>query len=157
MNEYRDIIRQFVMENFLFDNQASLMDTASFLDQGIIDDPKNIATTSDITNGKDDNDIINALIALKDDINMFDKGTPSSFMGALISELAISAKQADDFSKSQSNMLLQAQNQRLSLSGVDLNEETVNLLQYQHAYNLAAKVVSVMDEILNVTVNQLGA
>ena len=37
MNEYRDTVRMFVAENFLFDNQATLMDSASFLDEGIID------------------------------------------------------------------------------------------------------------------------
>ncbi|MDY7039055.1 MAG: acyl carrier protein [Thermodesulfobacteriota bacterium] len=37
MNDYRDTVRMFVMENFLFDNEATLIDTASFLDEGIID------------------------------------------------------------------------------------------------------------------------
>ena len=37
MSDYRDAVRTFVTENFLFDNQATLIDTASFLDEGIID------------------------------------------------------------------------------------------------------------------------
>ena len=37
MKDYRDTVRMFVMENFLFDNEATLMDSASFLDEGIID------------------------------------------------------------------------------------------------------------------------
>jgi acyl carrier protein len=37
MNEGKDMIRAFVVENFLFGNEDSLRDQTSFLDEGIID------------------------------------------------------------------------------------------------------------------------
>jgi flagellar hook-associated protein 1 FlgK len=37
---------------------------------------------------------------------------------------------------------------RESVSGVDTDEEAVNLLQYQAAYRAAARVVSAADELL---------
>jgi acyl carrier protein len=37
VNEKRDIIRAFIVENFLFGHEDSLRDEASFLDEGIID------------------------------------------------------------------------------------------------------------------------
>jgi acyl carrier protein len=37
MNEFKDTIRTFVVENFLFGNNENLEDNTSFLDEGIID------------------------------------------------------------------------------------------------------------------------
>jgi acyl carrier protein len=37
MSERRDIVRAFIVENFLFGNDDGLMDDTSFLDEGIID------------------------------------------------------------------------------------------------------------------------
>ncbi|MFP4697157.1 MAG: flagellar hook-associated protein FlgK [Eubacteriales bacterium] len=126
------------------------------LDSRIIDDISNIATTYDISAGLDSNDLVLDLLNLKNDLDMFDKGKPESYMQALISELGIDAKQATNFKEGQENMLLTIENQRLSFSGVDLNEETANMLKFQHAYNLAAKMIGVMDEIYDVTINGMG-
>nr|WP_279380835.1 flagellar basal body rod C-terminal domain-containing protein [Defluviitalea raffinosedens] len=59
--------------------------------------------------------------------------------------------------KTQTNITMAVENQRLSVSGVDLNEEMSYMIQYQQLYNAAAKVISVMDEILDVTINRMGA
>jgi flagellar hook-associated protein 1 FlgK len=58
-----------------------------------------------------------------------------------------------------SNLILQQlQDERSSISGVSLNEEAANLIQYQTAYQAAAKVVSVVDLLLLDAVNMgLGA
>ena len=37
MSEFKDTIRTFVVENFLFGNNENLEDNTSFLDEGIID------------------------------------------------------------------------------------------------------------------------
>lgn len=37
MNQLKDKIRQFIVENFLFGNDNGLKDDTSFLDEGIID------------------------------------------------------------------------------------------------------------------------
>ncbi|SFC60478.1 flagellar hook-associated protein FlgK [Clostridium uliginosum] len=47
------------------------------------------------------------------------------------------------------------QMQRLSTSGVSLDEETTNLIQFQHAYQANAKVISTVDELLDVVINGL--
>ena len=45
-------------------------------------------------------------------------------------------------------ILQQLQDQRGSISGVSLNEEAANLIQYQTAYQAAAQVVSTVDFLL---------
>ncbi|MDZ5000336.1 hypothetical protein GNF79_14900, partial [Clostridium perfringens] len=44
---------------------------------------------------------------------------------------------------------------RASVSGVNLDEEMANLVQFQHAYNANAKIISTVDELLDVIVNGL--
>jgi flagellar hook-associated protein 1 FlgK len=51
----------------------------------------------------------------------------------------------------------QIENRRLSVSGVSIDEEMANMVKYQHAYNAAAKMISVIDQIYDVTINRMGA
>ena|GEM_PF-785754 len=53
-------------------------------------------------------------------------------------------------------LTLAAENQRLAVSGVSLDEEMVNMVKYQHAYNGAARVITVMDEMLDKLINGTG-
>ncbi|NRT73727.1 flagellar hook-associated protein FlgK [Clostridium beijerinckii] len=48
-------------------------------------------------------------------------------------------------------------NQRTSVSGVSIDEETTNLIEYQHAYQANAKVISTINELLDVVINGLKA
>jgi flagellar hook-associated protein 1 FlgK len=75
----------------------------------------------------------------------------------LVAEIGIDTGKAATFSDSQSNILDNITNQRLSVSGVDVDEEAMNLVRYQNAYNLSAKVISVMDEIYDKLINYMGA
>jgi flagellar hook-associated protein 1 FlgK len=45
---------------------------------------------------------------------------------------------------------------QLSNSSVDLDEENVNLLMFQHAYQGAARVMTAVDEMLDTLINHTG-
>jgi len=49
-----------------------------------------------------------------------------------------------------------AKNQQLANSTVDMDEENVNLLMFQHAYQGAARVMTAVDEMLDVLINRTG-
>lgn len=119
-------------------------------------DPNKIAASSDIVNGVEQNDIALKLIALKEDETMFKQGTPSGFLQALIAELGVDSSKATKFSQNQQNIRATVQNQRLSVSGVDMEEEGMNLIRYQNCYNLSAKVISTMNEMYYKLINEMG-
>ncbi|WP_144713435.1 flagellar hook-associated protein FlgK [Curtobacterium pusillum] len=52
--------------------------------------------------------------------------------------------------------LTNARTQQQSGAGVDLDEENVNLLSYQHAYQGAARVLTAVDEMLDTIINRVG-
>jgi flagellar hook-associated protein 1 FlgK len=47
-------------------------------------------------------------------------------------------------------------NQRLSVTGVSLNEEAANLVKAQKAYEAAARLMNAIDEMLDKIINGLG-
>ena len=53
-------------------------------------------------------------------------------------------------------MTAQLQNRRQSISGVSIDEETVQILQFQRAYEASARLIRAVDELLQVTLG-LGA
>jgi len=122
----------------------------------VMKDPTKLALAKSIVDGVEDKGNLDELIALANDKSMFKQGTPASFLHALVGEVGVDAKKAEDFAKSQEDVLHMIQNQRLSISGVDMEEEGMYLVRFQHAWNLSAKVISVMDEICNKLINEMA-
>ena len=54
------------------------------------------------------------------------------------------------------NMKTTIQNQRLSVMGVDTDEEAMDIMKFQQAYNLNSKMMSVMNQIYDKLINQTG-
>ena len=126
------------------------------VNSNLITDSGLLAAASDVTNGTENNDIVDQLIKLKDKSDLFQSGKPDAFFQTLVAEIGIDTDKASTFSDSQSDILKTITNQRLSVSGVDVDEEAMNLVKFQNAYNLSAKVISVMDEIYDKLINYMG-
>lgn len=103
--------------------------------------------------GVDDATTINKLMALAQDKTMFRQGTPEMFLETFTGELGIDGKAALNFTESQESVIDIITNQRLSISGVDSDEEGMDLVKFRNAYNLCSKVVSVMNEIYDKLIN----
>lgn len=74
-------------------------------------------------------------------------GSFESFYAELVTQAGQGVQIAEDALSTQQLILAQAQAQRDSVSGVSLDEEAVNLLQYQKAYEAAARFLKVADEM----------
>lgn len=118
--------------------------------------PGLLATATNVTDGVENNDIVMRLLELKENRKMFEQGAPDEFFNTLVSEIGIDTKSAGTLADSQNNILQAITNQRLSVSGVDIDEEAMNLVRFQNAYNLSAKVISVMDEVYDKLINYMG-
>ncbi|HEU5139258.1 MAG TPA: flagellar hook-associated protein FlgK [Bacillales bacterium] len=74
----------------------------------------------------------------------------------VIGSMAVEAQEADRLSDSSLILMQSADKRRQSVSGVSVDEEMVNLIKFQHAYNAAGRMVTVVDETLNRIINQMG-
>lgn len=73
----------------------------------------------------------------------------------IIGRLGVQEAEAKRMVKNQETLLSSFQETRESISGVSIDEEMANLIQYQHAYQANAKVISTVDELLDVVINGL--
>ena len=48
------------------------------------------------------------------------------------------------------------ENKRLSVSGVSIDEEMTLMVQYLHSYSAAARMITAVDEQLDVLINRTG-
>jgi flagellar hook-associated protein 1 FlgK len=102
------------------------------------------------TNGISDNRNAEFLAALGTK-NTLNNGSQSLSEGYsnLVAEIGVKTRQSQLDKDSGQTLLEQSNNQRESLSGVNLDEEAGRLIQYQAAYNASAQVMSVAQDLFN--------
>lgn len=138
-------------------NSYYMLTAANFtVSSGILGNPSAVAAATDIVNGVSNGDIANRLLALKSDVSMFKQGDPAAFLQTLVGEVGIDTKAAESSATSQKNIVNTVSTQRLSVAGVDIDEEAMSLARYQEAYSLSAKVISVMNQIYDKLINEMG-
>lgn len=81
--------------------------------------------------------------------------TLNSYYTGIINEIAVNTKEASRQVENQNSILGNLEEQRMSESGVSLDEEMTDLIQFQHAYQANAKMISTIDELLDVVINGL--
>ncbi len=86
----------------------------------------------------------------------FDGMGASEFWAAAIGKLGLEVEQTARRLENTALLAEQAQMQRARVSGVNLDEETVELVRCQHAYAAAARLISVADEMLEQLLNRTG-
>ncbi len=89
---------------------------------------------------------------IKSDINGM---KVDSYFKDTIDKLGIQEQEAKRVVQNQEVLLKGFQERRDSISGVSLDEEMANLVQFQHAYQANAKIIATVDELLDVVVNGL--
>lgn len=82
-------------------------------------------------------------------------GTFNSIFSSLVLEAGASVKSAEDALLTQQAILSQVTAQRDAYSGVSLDEEAISLMQYQKAYEAAARFLKIADEMTQ-TIISLG-
>ena len=120
---------------------------------------KDIGGTGDFNKGNNIGDGTNALriAGLRHKNAMVDSNsTFNDFYIAVISKIGAQGAESQDRITNQETLITNLTNLRKSVSGVSLDEEMSNMVQFQHAYNANARMVSTFDKMLE-TIIRLGA
>ncbi len=119
-----------------------------------ISDPLKIAASSSAFTIPLDN--LNALRI----VNLFESSIPElgnstffEYYNELVSTTGIMSRNAQDSLKFEENLMAELTRQRDALSGVNLDEEAVNLIKYQRAFEAGARIIKVADELLETILN----
>ena len=108
--------------------------------------------------GDGDNTTVLETLKVRDNRVVIDgqETTLDNFYKTIIADVGVATQRAESMVKSQSTLLGYLDEQYESISGVSLDEEVVNLVQYQKAYDANAKVISTITDMLDTIINGLG-
>jgi len=81
--------------------------------------------------------------------------TLDNYFKDTVDSLGIQEQEAQRMVTNQAKLLSSFEESKASVSGVSLDEEMANLVQFQHCYQANAKVISTVDELLDVVINGL--
>jgi len=96
-----------------------------------------------------------AMMELRD-VAMFDGAAMTDGYAGLISQIGIRTQSANYAATVSTTIAANLERDRASVSGVNLDEEAANLLQYQQAYQAAAKVIQIAQTIFDTIIRELG-
>ncbi|WP_297712206.1 flagellar hook-associated protein FlgK [Clostridium sp.] len=127
----------------LFTNQSGKIISVS---QTIKDNPDSITVTAD--------EALKLYNTKNEKLTIGGKDlTINNFYNSIIQEVGQQSAAVIRDESNQSKLLSNIDSSRASVSGVSLDEEMINLIQFQHAYSASAKVLSTIDSLLDVVVN----
>jgi len=81
--------------------------------------------------------------------------TLARFYGNLAGKVGRDVAEARDGQSVQKQLLAQARAQRAESSGVSLDQEAVRLVEFQRAYQAIARLVSVLDQLSQETIDMI--
>jgi len=115
-----------------------------------ITDPSLIAASSDGTTGNNSN--ANAMYALGNQA-IVNGQSPSDYYSGIVFDVGNAVSNATAEQSASNQMLQQLDDQRSSVSGVSLNEEAANMIQYQQAYAASAQVITAINDMMYDVIN----
>ena len=121
-------------------------------------DPSRLANRYAQGDGVEQNDLLNDLKLLATDKNKmsFRGCSASEFLQCVLSDVALNAQRANTFQQSFSDISGTIDVRRMSISGVDEDEEAVSLVKYQHGYNLACQMIQTLSEMYDRLILETG-
>jgi flagellar hook-associated protein 1 FlgK len=119
-------------------------------------DPGKIAT-ADAPNQAGNNSIALKIAALKTSKGMAaGTATLNEYYNTQITSLAVTTQRAVDNTYQHGLVAKALSDQRESVAGVNLDEEAANMAKTQKAYQAAARMLTTMDELLDLVINRMG-
>ena len=105
--------------------------------------------------GVSQNDLLEDLYKTKSSV-AYNGGTAVEFLRSVVTDIAVDTRKNKHMMTNYENMATTIDNQRLSVMGVDKDEEAANLVKYQEMFELCSKVISIMAEIYDTLIRETG-
>ena len=129
----------------------------------IVADAKKLCTTAYYNEdgtisekGRDAYDLTEKLLKLESDVTLYKGNAADKFLQCIYADITVDTQESETFLNNYENVIETIQAQRDSISAVDEDEEALDLVKFQNAYNLASKVISVMNEMYDQLIRNTG-
>ncbi len=118
----------------------------------LLDDPRLLAVST--TGAPGDGWIADRIGALREGSSAaLGNTTPADYLAGVLSDLGAQIVEADVASEVSRDVVGNLHARRESVSGVSLDEEAVELIRHQRAYEAGARFLQILNEITEITVN----
>lgn len=126
--------------------------------QNVVKTPGNMVTLTadELANGTDNPSLVNEMAQLYKNVKMFRGSGANEFLRCLISDNSVDTEKSQLFLKNYSNISETIVQKRMSISGVDEDEEALDMLKFQNAYNLASRMIQTMSEMYDRLILETG-
>ena len=101
-------------------------------------------------------DLMDDVLKLQSEKKLFRGGGADDFLQVIYADITVDTQEASVFEENYESIQFEIERQRQSISGVDEDEEALNLVKFQNAYNLSAKVISVLKEMYDQLILSTG-
>ena len=122
----------------------------------LLDNADRLATKSDVTEGESEFLNLKKLKEMFDTKKIFRGATSGEFLTKVLADIALNKSNSNTLEDTYKALENTIDNQRLSDSGVDEDEEASNLVKYQNAYALSSKMIQTLSEIYDRLILQTG-
>jgi flagellar hook-associated protein 1 FlgK len=138
---------------FSMPNQVAGASKELAVNDEILDDVSKIAAGAK-PGAPGDNTVANVVSQLQFKAVMDDNSTTiDDFYNTQVGRVGVLAQRAIKSRESQGNIVNQLNTIRESISGVSLDEETTNMLEFQRAFDASARVIKTADEMFDTVLN----
>lgn len=119
-------------------------------------DPLGDTTGSVDQSGQEEAENLLILASIQSDKTMFKQGNPIEFIQSITTTVGVDSQKMIKSTKNAQNINDAVDTRRLSTAGVDEDEEGQMLIEVRNLLNIQYRVVSVMNEVLNKLINEMG-
>ena len=147
-NDNSDVLASLGVSGFFTGSRAGDMDVS----ESLVNDPNLLA--AGLGDGPEDGRNM-AEIALLREKNVLqgEQATFQEFYTGIVGVIGVEKAQVANLLENQESIRLHFQNERASFSGVNIDEESVDLIKFQKMYQGAARYIGVVDSLLEELLN----
>lgn len=131
----------------------AFVDGKMTLNSSILQSPKNIAASS-VAGNDGNSEIASQMAALsKTKFSELSEATFLDKYAEILNNIGMEKISADNAIQSGDLVIQNLEAQKMSYSGVSIDEEMTNVMKYQRSYEAAAKLIKIADELLETIIN----
>lgn len=120
------------------------------------DDPNYFAASTRTDTDESEAGLVDSMLKLKSDVKVYRNSGGNQFLQYIIDDISVDANEADILYSNYADISSTIDTYRMSISSVDEDEEGLDLIKFQNAYNLASKIISTMNEMYDRLITQTG-
>ena len=119
-------------------------------------DSNYLATSRRTDTHESDASLVDEVLELESKAVIYRGSGGDQFLHYIISDISIDANEADILAQNYSDIGTTIDTYRMSISSVDEDEEGMDLVKFNNAYNMASKIISTLNQMYDRLITQTG-